>query len=534
MFVYAPGNMVAVGDRVDITSGVPADYFGEIQLGSAVVVGISSGEAPPAPITVTSSEVATGGTRAAALEGVIVAVSNATVTDIAPAPGPGDSAPTNEFVVDGALRIDDLLYLISPFPVVNQNFASVTGILAYRNNNSKIEPREAADYVAGQPAIASFGPATTFTRVGVTGGTTIPQPLTVTLVSPAVADTFVAIRSSDAALTVVGNGVTVLTGQTSAVVLVNGISQAADVTLTATVGASTAMAHVRVVDDAVEQPSVVSVSPNPAAVAPGGTVTLTVALDLPAPAGGSTVTLAVAPSGAGSVPATVTVAADQTEATFDYTDGGTLTSGTVTATLGASTASAVVNVQTGPGHLVINEIDYNQAGTDANSFIEIYNGTGTSVPLADLALVLVNGNGSIEYKRFALSAAGASLADGQYLVIGNTTITGAVPAGVLTIDATGDFIQNGNPDGVALVDTAALTVVDALSYGGPITAATITGFPSTVSLVEGTMLDATVIDTNDNVYSLIRDPNGSDSDDASTDWKLTSTITAGTANTYTP
>ncbi len=85
-------------------------------------------------------------------------------------------------------------------------------------------------------------------------------------------------------------------------------------------------AHVRVVD-AAETPALVSVTPNPAAVVPGGMVTLTVTLDIPAPSGGSTVTLAVAPSGAGSVPANVVVAADQLEATFDYTDGNTLTAG---------------------------------------------------------------------------------------------------------------------------------------------------------------------------------------------------------------
>ncbi len=194
-----------------------------------------------------------------------------------------------------------------------------------------------------------------------------------------------------------------------------------------------------------------------------------------------------------------------------------------------------MNVQTGPDHLVINEIDYNQSGTDANSFIEIYNGTGVAVSLTDLAVVLVNGNNNAEYARFALSDAGASLADGGYLVIGNATVTGAVPGGVLTIDATGDFIQNGNPDGVALINSSSNTLVDALSYGGSITAASITGFSAAVSLVEGTALSATIIDPGtDDIHSLVRDPNGSDSDDAATDWKLTATLTPGAANTVTP
>jgi len=532
IFVYAPANTVASGDRVDVVSAVTADYFGEIQLNSAVVNVTSSGEAAPAPVAATSAEVGTGGTRAAALEGVLVKITNATVTDVAPAPGPGDTAPTNEFVVDGTLRVDDLLYLISPFPLVNQNFASVTGIVAYRNNNSKLEPQAAGDYVAGNPTITSFGPAQTYTRVGASGASTIPTPLTVTLVSAPATDTFVQVGSSDTnSLTVVGGGVTVPAGQTSAQVLVNGLAQAADVTLTASLNGSMGTSHLRVVA-ASEQPAVTSLTPNPAPVPPGGTISLTVTLDIPAPAGGSTVTIAVSPTNAGSAPATVTVPADQTEATFDYTDASTVTSATITATLGASMASTTVTVQTGPDHLVINELDYNQAGTDGSSFIEIYNGTGAPVSLTNLAVVLINGSGNSEYARFALSTAGASLADKQYLVIGNTTITGVVPQGVLTIDATGDFIQNGSPDGLAIIDTSSNTLVDAFCYGGAITAATITGFSGTVSLVEGTA--SSVVDTSDDLHSLVRDPNGSDTDDASVDWKLTSTKTPGADNIVTP
>ena len=46
------------------------------------------------------------------------------MTDIAPAAGPGDTAPINEFVVDAKLRVNDWFYLITPFPVVGANFAN--------------------------------------------------------------------------------------------------------------------------------------------------------------------------------------------------------------------------------------------------------------------------------------------------------------------------------------------------------------------------------------------------------------------------
>lgn len=177
------------------------------------------------------------------------------------------------------------------------------------------------------------------------------------------------------------------------------------------------------------------------------------------------------------------------------------------------------------GHLVINEVDYDQTGTDAASFIEIFNPTASAVDLATLAVVLVNGNGDVEYARFDLSAAGASLGAGQYLVVRNSTV--AVPGGALAINASGDFVQNG-PDGIALVDTSTSTVIDALSYEGSITAATVTGFPGPISLVEGTAFSGA--DTNDNLNALARLPNGADSDNASGDWALTTTITPGAAN----
>jgi hypothetical protein len=95
-----------------------------------------------------------------------------------------------------------------------------------------------------------------------------------------------------------------------------------------------------------------------------------------------------------------------------------------------------------------------------------------------------------------------------------------------------DNVQNGAPDGIALVDTtgATPTVIDALSYEGSITAAMLTGFPAPVSLVEGTALAATVADSNTTAASLCRAPNGQDTDDAATDWKLCTVPTPGAAN----
>jgi hypothetical protein len=76
-----------------------------------------------------------------------VRVENVSVTDVAPAPGPGDDAPTNEFTVTGGLRVDDLLWLVTPFPSVGSGYGSLSGVLVYRNALSKLEPRDASDVV---------------------------------------------------------------------------------------------------------------------------------------------------------------------------------------------------------------------------------------------------------------------------------------------------------------------------------------------------------------------------------------------------
>jgi hypothetical protein len=183
-------------------------------------------------------------------------------------------------------------------------------------------------------------------------------------------------------------------------------------------------------------------------------------------------------------------------------------------------------------HLVINEADYDQIGVDNAEYVELYNGTPSAIDLQGLALVLVNGTqGNPEYRRVALSGV---LAPGQYAVIRNGVWT--VPEGTLVFDfgVAQDAFQNGSPDGVALINTQTNTLIDALSYEGSITAAMITGFSTPVSLVEGTVLPTGVADSNTIRGALIRSPNGTDADNAATDWCFSGTLTPGAANVSCP
>jgi len=86
-------------------------------------------------------------------------------------------------------------------------------------------------------------------------------------------------------------------------------------------------------------------------------------------------------------------------------------------------------------------------------------------------------------------------------------------------------IQNGAPDGILILDTSTDTIVDALSYEGAITNAIIGGTPG-YNLVEGTA--TAVLDPG--AGSMVRMPDGNDTDDASADWFLSATPTPGAAN----
>jgi hypothetical protein len=358
------------------------------------------------------------------------------------------------------------------------------------------------------------------------GVPTVPAPLTVSIAQAVAADTFVTVTSGDpASLTVVGGGVTIPAGQTSAPVLVNGLAAAAGVTLTATFGTASLQATVRVVG-VTETAKLIALSPPMATTTPGGTVTLTVSLDLPAPVGGTVVTLALVPAAAGTIPATVTVLEGQQTASFSYVDGSAGASATVTASLDAASFASTITIVATLGRLVINEVDYDQPMTDTAEFVEIYNDTGAAVVLTGKSLVLVNGTNGATYATIPLGPAG-TLAAGGYLVVGQQPALDAAPAGTLKILFTGG-VQNGDPDGAALIDTTTNTFIDKLSYGGSILNATIAGLGTGLSLVEGTATTAKDVGTGPG--AIARKPNGQDTDNAATDWAFTTTPTPGAAN----
>jgi imidazolonepropionase-like amidohydrolase len=130
------GEAVSVSGEVNLFSG-------QWQLQMTTVTSMGMGTIP-APVVVPAAEIATGGARAEALEGVLVRVEGVSVTNANP------DAPMDfgELAVTGNLRVDDWMTMIAPFRTVGTTFTSITGPLAFRFANTKINPRDAADIVS--------------------------------------------------------------------------------------------------------------------------------------------------------------------------------------------------------------------------------------------------------------------------------------------------------------------------------------------------------------------------------------------------
>ncbi|HSR68825.1 MAG TPA: lamin tail domain-containing protein [Acidobacteriota bacterium] len=161
--------------------------------------------------------------------------------------------------------------------------------------------------------------------------------------------------------------------------------------------------------------------------------------------------------------------------------------------------------------LVINEIDYDQPGTDAAEFIELFNAGDAAADLSTFTVQLINGNGGSPYNTIALPA--VSLPAGGYFVICANAAT--VPNCDLDSSPDTNFIQNGSPDAIALFQSGAL--VDAVSYEGDVP-----GF------VEGSgagLEDSGGLDDN----GLSRLPDGNDTNVNNVDFQATC-LTPGEAN----
>ncbi len=109
--------------------------------------------------------------------------------------------------------------------------------------------------------------------------------------------------------------------------------------------------------------------------------------------------------------------------------------------------------------VVINEIDYDQDGTDAAEWIELHNPDGTEMQLVGHDLVLYNGTLSGDCSSYCtIDLDPYAIPAGGYLVFGVNDCAVA-PLCVAT-----NAIQNGAPDAVAIVERGTAFVVDSVEY----------------------------------------------------------------------
>ena len=387
------------------------------------------------------------------------------VTDVEPAPGPGDMAPGGEFEVAGGLRVNDLFFLLDPFPTVGQNYPQLSGVVRWANGFSKLEPRGPSDLPV---TLAGFGPDG-FIEVGQTA---VPIPgLSVQLTTNAAVDTVVALAYENAAIVTGPVSITVPAGSSSVEVELTGVSSGT-AEVTASLDGTMLVASIQAYSDA--DPRIPTLAPSNLDVSLSAIGSLTLNLNLPAPAGGQLVDLSALPGTFATVDANVVVLAGTLSVDFDVTAGDTVGTETITADIAGATSDATVNVVDTPlVGLVIAEAYYNPPGDDGGlEWVKLYNGSGAAVDLSTYSL----GWGGTDYTYGTLQLDGTLAAGACFLVGGPNGNLDSGFVGPAVFDQSVMFtpnIQNSGAtaDAVALFDVPAASInggtvpLDAVIYG---------------------------------------------------------------------
>lgn len=411
----------AVGDRVDV-EGLIKDFFGQTQVEAQVLVVRSSNHPLPEPVAVAPREIVGDGVRAAALEGVLVEVTNVVVVDDAPNDG-----QFNEFVVTDGLLVDDFYYLSDPFPTVGQGLGFVRGPLRFANEAFKLVPRSAAD-IGQDPAVSLLSPAESFAPENEEAALVLQLRLT----GPVSADTRVTVTSAGPVM--VPGEVKVERGTTGADIPVTTLG--ADPTpavVTVRLNGAEATATVRVYSETEPRDVVVLQLDSPTAF-PGQTLNGRLRLGLPAPARGLAVTFGVAPALATAPPVTLTPG--DTVATFQLVVGQMEGEAALTATADGRSAQASFTVSSvtiaspaAAGDVVITEImkNPNDLTDNAGEWFEVHN-PSSSISF-DLETCVVTDN---DGDRFTIGRP-LLLSPGSYVALAKGAMPGFSP----------DFVWSG-------------------------------------------------------------------------------------------
>ncbi|AKQ66041.1 Cytochrome oxidase biogenesis protein Surf1, facilitates heme A insertion [Myxococcus hansupus] len=333
------------------------------------------------------------------------------------------------------------------------------------------EPDSGTDAGTVQVSLESFGPTGVFARTGTTAPT-FPEALTIRLREDAPAEVWVEVASSSPAVTVQGGMVRFAAGERTATVQVTANIDADPetdkATLTATLGNDSREATVRVL--AVNQVAELStLSPEAISVAAGEVRGFTVELDVP-PAQDTVIQLALEPANLGTVPATVTVAANTLSAKFDFTAGGTGAEGSLVATVGGASISAAIEVTVAStNHIVISEIAPAGPGGANDEFVELYNPTSSPVDISGYRIQYKSATGANYTGNYALPS-GSIIAPRSYFLVGSGSYAGT-PARdaswgtVFAMAAGSGHVRLGYPELAQNDPLGHPLVIDTVGYG---------------------------------------------------------------------
>ncbi|QDU89592.1 hypothetical protein Pla175_29840 [Pirellulimonas nuda] len=141
-------------------------------------------------------------------------------------------------------------------------------------------------------------------------------------------------------------------------------------------------------------------------------------------------------------------------------------------------------------HIWINEFHYDNDGADANEFVEVAVRSGPAFNPADFSVQPYNGNGGATY--------GTAQPLSAFTVGATSPIAGSVESvtfySFVFTGTDSNGLQNGAPDGLALVNTVTPSVVEFLSYEGSFMA---TNGPA----MGATSVDIGVSETDDGVLT---------------------------------
>ena len=461
---------VSRGDVVQV-SGSVTDFFGQTQIGGATLAAtLETGAEDPTPVSVTTADLDASAERREALEGVLIAVAGAEVTDTDPAPTGGEEGEINEFVLDGTLRVNDQFYVPVPAPEVGE-VIDLTGVLSLHRSAHKLEPRDADDFsfvVSRPPRLIAFEYDEYFVAGETVEGTPYaPAEAQVRLDRPAPDGGVAVTLMSDASAVSVPESVVIPVGETAAAIFfTTDDSEPTSATVTAVLdGTEETLVAWTVPADATPLP--VSHTPDPAVVLVGSTVELTLTFSFPMPPGEDR-TYAIAGDEFVTPPSEATLPALSRTLALTVT-GDEVGDATITVAADASSYELdLVVAEASRTGLVLSEVFYDadtgSAGDSGWEWIEIYNGTGVAV---DLSTVRVGyGGGTYDDGTYELSG---RIEPGGCFVFGG--LESDASNGSPVYDIARDFdpdIQNSGSraDAIALFRVGETVPLDAVVYGG--------------------------------------------------------------------